>query len=801
MGTESKLESCWATGRGPSPWKRRTALSRSLLFLVLQMLVALSRAQYVLKDLGDGRQAFAVNSSRLIVGDIINVPGGRTYAWYRQGDIEGQITDLPASRASAVTEGGRMAGSALDDAVFWPSINDAAQVLARPSGALTAQGLALNDLGQVAGYAQPPGDPRHPIIEAVLWSQGNPSVVAGYTGIWAINASGEFLTSPYGATDHFARLITNSAIVRLVPPGGPSASYASRLNDRTEVAVAGEYPLSDGNVELRPFIYSRGRYQELSLPAGATFIGFDAINNAGWTLGTCLIDGSEQSFLWRGSSPVSVRSLSNGWGAAWTDLKANGLNDRGDIVGVASDVSSTTGTRAFALWNTLAWGQYVRLRLKDGSLIDDYLVALQDREIVVASGLEFQGDIVTSPKERRIEQSDIDSVELIRPPAGSLPSVNLYLMQGVDVAVALNGPVCYESGGGWSVVPRFFNGREYADGKPRGATQLVAIARAPGINDPALVQEIMLKAAGSTYDLGDNLSKERLFSPQLLYAGGWHESFSKTDQVGWNQFGFTVLESRETVDRLAYPGLGTFTTVTGDGGIGIMQLTARTALDGVRPQRPEDPLNLEDRLTHVWRLCVSASYNIRAGAMKLARDGWRKKFFIYADEASTAVLNHWYPSLGAYRGETDPSQLAYSNAVWDLLRKAPYRALVDVPSTQPLAELTGSESAQFLDVDYDGEMDYLFQRLSWKKNADGSLTISVAAPPYASGGAFATSISVSVILKSGGRSDDITMRRLEDGTYVATVPGLGSYANFKPSVMLNVTAKGVTRLCFMQSTK
>jgi probable HAF family extracellular repeat protein len=194
-------------------------------------------------------------------------------------------------------------------------------------GGTTSFANDLNDRGDVVGYS----DVGETISHAVLWSDGEMTDLGTLGGgprdssvASAVNERGQiagFATVDVDSGDFslHAVLWRDGEIVDLGTLGG-AESMATDINDRGE--VVGLSATATG--ETHAFLWRRGRMLDLGTPEGEIFSMAKAINNRGQVVGA----GSPVPFVWQ-------RGVwSNLPAAPGTEASAEDNNDRGHVAGI-----------------------------------------------------------------------------------------------------------------------------------------------------------------------------------------------------------------------------------------------------------------------------------------------------------------------------------------------------------------------------------------------------------------------------------------------------------------------------------
>lgn len=191
-----------------------------------------------------------------------------------------------------------------------------------------AYGMAINDAGQVAGYALKRGTYTS---EALLWDAAGRMTVLGEGKASDINGRGQVVgTSPGPGTPNTATHWSGGTRTLLVlgnplVPGGNT--WADAINDAGDVVVTWR-PVIGGSGGRSPgmvFLHRGGTLREV---ASGTNAEGTAINQAGWitlTVGS-LAHQTLEGFLWRDGQATSV-----GGGVT----SARDVNAAGDVVGGA----------------------------------------------------------------------------------------------------------------------------------------------------------------------------------------------------------------------------------------------------------------------------------------------------------------------------------------------------------------------------------------------------------------------------------------------------------------------------------
>jgi probable HAF family extracellular repeat protein len=203
--------------------------------------------------------------------------------------------------------------------------------------------IDLNDRGQIVGTYQ---DPNGGAARGYLLDKGgrftkiNPPGAKG-TQPQGINNRGQIVgkysTTTGAVSDNGAQvrgfLLDRGRYLRLDFPGSVT-SQALDINDRGQ--IVGEY--QDANGRFHGYLWERGRFR--TLPTGAAL----GINNRAQVVGQYLDTGGRlHGFLWERGRLVTIDVP----GAL--QATAEGLNDRGQVVGARFNDLDLTGARGFLL--------------------------------------------------------------------------------------------------------------------------------------------------------------------------------------------------------------------------------------------------------------------------------------------------------------------------------------------------------------------------------------------------------------------------------------------------------------------
>lgn len=244
-------------------------------------------------------QAFAINASGQVVGESFNAQATRIHGFlwsllYHMQDLGELPGGSPRVIAQAINRSTQVVGQAVDPAgighAFLWTPSSGMQDLGKLRGFDSAYAFAINDSGQVVGYAY-----NHSVggcpASAFLWTRSTGMRDLGHVpgsscGMAAsINNSGQVTGTDMvpGQGDH-AFLWTSSAGIQdlgVVFPGGITEAWA--INDSGQIAGIGDTRNSTcGNLFLWT---SSAGWQDLGTLSGGNCSGANGINSSGEVVG------------------------------------------------------------------------------------------------------------------------------------------------------------------------------------------------------------------------------------------------------------------------------------------------------------------------------------------------------------------------------------------------------------------------------------------------------------------------------------------------------------------------------------
>jgi probable HAF family extracellular repeat protein len=229
-------------------------------------------------------------------------------------------------------------------------------------GGTHSEARSINDGGVVAGSAQTGGRDEH--THAAIWVDGRVLDLGTLGGEFseghAINAAGHVVGWAWdGARNRRAFLWTPATGMLDLGDFGPDDAAARAINDTG--LIAGSALVAHPAGTTHAFLWAHGSMRDLGVlreagrqgPFGPELINTFAtgVNDAGQVVGNSYPGSLEPPlrpgpFLWQGGAMTNLNDLIER-GSGWVITEANGINDRGQIVGTAR--SPTGQVRAVVL--------------------------------------------------------------------------------------------------------------------------------------------------------------------------------------------------------------------------------------------------------------------------------------------------------------------------------------------------------------------------------------------------------------------------------------------------------------------
>ena len=306
----------------------------------------LAEVRYTVTDLGDLGQHYAdpkaVNAYGQAVGEGYDATGVRKgFFWSSATGMIDVVTPgspgtSPTGIAFGLNDLGQVVGHVAPDqgqftrAFLWSDsggIRDLGTL-----GGPDSQAYAINNAGQVVGYAAVPSG----AARAFLWTQANGMInlgaLASYSVATSINEQGQvtgYTATPAGVQRGF---IWTSAggMVALGTLGGRH-STANDINNLGQIVGSANTADIDGNSISHAFLYDGTQMKDLGT-LGGTHSEAYAINDSGWVVGDADDAGQiKQPFVHDGVSMRNINDLIEPLGS-WRITNARGINNVGQII-------------------------------------------------------------------------------------------------------------------------------------------------------------------------------------------------------------------------------------------------------------------------------------------------------------------------------------------------------------------------------------------------------------------------------------------------------------------------------------
>lgn len=196
-------------------------------------------------------------------------------------------------------------------------------------GGIYSNAIGINDAGQVVGGSYLPGNNGH----AFLWDDGTMTdlgTLGGRTsGAFAINESGQIVGTAFTNNDEQHAFLWQNGVMQDLGALGGYPSNAYGINDAGQVVGGGH---TGGNGSYA-FLWQNGAMQDLGTLGGIFSQAF-AINDAGQVVGHSRnATGERHAFLWENGQMKDLNTLIPA-DSGWELIVANGINKRGQIVGM-----------------------------------------------------------------------------------------------------------------------------------------------------------------------------------------------------------------------------------------------------------------------------------------------------------------------------------------------------------------------------------------------------------------------------------------------------------------------------------
>jgi hypothetical protein len=294
-----------------------------------------------LEEIEYGLPADGINNSGQVAGT--GMPGNISYAFIASPSDSTRIP-LPSGSTNAfgkaLNDSGQVVGYAqTPNPQAFIGTTAGSSLIPLPGGWTSSYAFAVNDSGQIAGMVENPLSAQA-FIGSALGVTLIPLPAGGWNGsIGAgVNDSGQVAGSVYSGAisgSGFQAFIGTAAGSSLIPlPGGWIASYGFAVNDSGQVAGYGfDGTVVAGELQEEAFIGTTAGVTVIPLPDGATTaqVQYASLNNLGVVVGY----SDAGAWIWDATDgTVLLNSLMAGPG--WNVLNAISINDSGLILAAAS---------------------------------------------------------------------------------------------------------------------------------------------------------------------------------------------------------------------------------------------------------------------------------------------------------------------------------------------------------------------------------------------------------------------------------------------------------------------------------
>ena len=214
-------------------------------------------------------------------------------------------------------------------------------------GGNNGQASAINNRGQIAGYAETPvvdsGCPPYKTTLPVLWERGKalplPTVGSDPDGVaYGISAQGQAVGySGTCTTALHAVMWENGTAVVLPDLGYPRSNIAFAINNHGQ--IVGQVRSADGTTRY-PTLWQNGAVTNLGILPG-DFAGFaTGINNRGQVVGSTFDSSFNWShgFIWQNGVMTDLNTLFPAYSNLFV-ISASNINERGQISGMALELA------------------------------------------------------------------------------------------------------------------------------------------------------------------------------------------------------------------------------------------------------------------------------------------------------------------------------------------------------------------------------------------------------------------------------------------------------------------------------
>jgi uncharacterized membrane protein len=261
-------------------------------------------------------------------------------------------SDIPPFAPLGLTDVGQVTGSYAGQPAIWQD----GQMTLLPLLPGTVYGWVRsgNSLGHLVGACRSLETNGTYASHACVWTNGVVRALAEVPGTaessaWSINDAGIIAGNVYSGTNGSFReavVWNGTSVAKLLPPVAGSQSWARAINNSGQIAVAWTWPGAyydswfdywAGNHAARwtPDVPNGTNGTMTTLTTLHKYGGARDINDAGIVCGDSYFESSSMTpAKWDGSTEIIIDCPYEGW---WPYGRATGINNAGDVVGVAGD--------------------------------------------------------------------------------------------------------------------------------------------------------------------------------------------------------------------------------------------------------------------------------------------------------------------------------------------------------------------------------------------------------------------------------------------------------------------------------
>ena len=295
-------------------------------------------ARYTVTELatpaGSTSGANAISNSGIVAGTVTGANFVPHAARWSAGNARTDLGGLPggaSSVANGVNDAGQVAGTAdrTNGGYGYPVRWSAAGAIQDLGGPLTnrlGQGVAIDPAGRVAGGQRPADSEGEPL--GILYGVDGAPTAFGDVGLArGINGRGQVVGGPGPYVWSAGTLTTLPGL----PGGGGGSAFG--INDNG--LIVGTAGTASGS---HAATWRNGVITDIGTVDGIQYSTARAVNAAGQVVGTadplCQPCAAPRAWIWQAGTAITALDTLIPAGSGWTLREANGINDRGEIVGV-----------------------------------------------------------------------------------------------------------------------------------------------------------------------------------------------------------------------------------------------------------------------------------------------------------------------------------------------------------------------------------------------------------------------------------------------------------------------------------